>query len=85
MELLLTTEDLEPLPEPCVFVDHVKPEGILNSSYKTIVKANFKNTSSESIFGIRQRLKSAQYQFTSSIETVLKVSLFATIIMIIFS
>ena len=85
MELVLSTTELESLPEPVGFSLHLKPEGILNSNYKSIVNESLKNPTSQSIFGIRQRLKSSQYRFTSSIETVLKVSTFATIIMVIFS
>ncbi|MFI1745550.1 hypothetical protein [Thalassobellus sediminis] len=85
MELVLTSTDLETLPEPIGFSQHTKPEGILNSNYKSIVKENLNNPTSQSIFGIRQRLKSSQYRFTSSTETVLKVSTFVTIIFAIFS
>ena len=85
MELILTTEDLELLPEPRVFTKLPRPEGILNSNYKSIAKQNLNNTNLQSIFGIRQRVKSRQYQFTSSISTVLKVSLFTVIILSIFS
>ena len=84
MELLLTEQDLEPLPEPKEFVQHVKPEGILNSNYKKLTK-NLSHMTSQSLFGIRQRLKSSQYRFTSGAETILKVSVFTTIIITIFS
>ena len=83
MELVFTVQDLE--PEPKVLKEQVKPEGLLNSNYKNIVNKNFKNTTSQSLFGMRQRLKRCQYQFTSSIETVLKVSTFAVIFIAIFS
>ena len=85
MELVLTREDLESLPEPRVFEKQLKPAGLLNSNFKSIAKHNLSNPNSQSIFGIRQRIKSSQYQFTSSIATVLKVSVFATIILTIFS
>lgn len=85
MELLLTEQDLEPLPEFNEFVQHVKPEGILNSNYKKLIRKNLNNRASQSLFGIKQRLKSRQYRFTSGAETLLKVSAFTTIIITIFS
>lgn len=85
MELVLSTENLESLPEPVGFSQHLKPEGILNSNYKSIVNKSLKNSTSQSIFGIRQRLKRGQYRFTSSIETVLKVLTFVILIISIFS
>lgn len=83
MELVFTVEDLE--PEPKVIETQIKPEGLLNSNYKKLVKKNFNNTSSKSIFGMRQRLKRSQYQLTSSIETILKVAAFAVIFIAIYS
>lgn len=83
MELVFTVEDLE--PEPRVIENQIKPEGLLNSNYKKVVKKNLNNTSSTSIFGMRQRLKRCQYQFTSSIETILKVAAFAVIFIAIYS
>ncbi len=84
MELVLTEQDLEPLLERKVLEDYIKPEGILNSNYKKLVKESLNSPTSASLFSIKQRLKSNQYKFTSSIETVLKVSTFATIIVAIF-
>lgn len=85
MELTLTTEDLEPLPEPKALKNYYKLEGLLNSNYQSIVKNNFSNTTSHSIFGIRQRIKKTKYKLTSSIEVLLKVSVFATFIITFFS
>ena len=85
MELLVTEQDLEPLPESNEVFQHVKPEGILNSNYKKLVRKNLNNMTSQSLFGIKQRLKSRQYGFTSGAETLLKVSAFTTIIIAIFS
>ncbi|WP_034041336.1 hypothetical protein [Wocania ichthyoenteri] len=83
MELVLKVEDLE--PEPKVIKKHIKPEGLLNSNYKKLVKKNLNYTTSQSLFGMRQRLKTCQYQFTSSIETILKVAAFAVIFIAIYS
>ncbi|TXG38684.1 hypothetical protein [Seonamhaeicola maritimus] len=72
MQTVLTEQDFE-------------PEGILNSSYKRLVKSNFYNKNSRSIFGIKQRIKSHRYQFTSGIATALKVCAFTTMLIVIFS
>ncbi|GAA3609555.1 hypothetical protein Q4Q39_17065 [Flavivirga amylovorans] len=85
MELLLTEQDLEPLPEPKNFIAHTKPEGILNSNYKKLARKNLGHITSQSLFGIKQRLKYSKYRFTSATETLLKVSVFTGIIITIFS
>ena len=56
--------------------------GLLNSDYKNIVKANFKNFKSSSLYSIKQRVKSNQFQTCCFVETSLKVLIFfvATII-----
>jgi len=58
----------------------VRPDGLLNSNYKAIARQNLRNRSTKSIFGIRQAIKSRQYQFTSSIATILKLSVFAIVL-----
>ena len=80
MELVLTSQKLEPSLSPRLETEFVRPEGLLNSNYKSIVNYNLHNTTSTSIFGIKQRLKGRQYQFTSSIETLLKLSVFTIIL-----
>ncbi|AUC75275.1 hypothetical protein [Olleya sp. Bg11-27] len=51
--------------------------GILNSNYKSIVKQNFKNLKTTSLFSRKQHLKSWTYNRTCSIvATSLKVFLF---------
>ena len=84
MELVLTTQELEPLPKRRLEVAPVRPEGLLNSNYKNIVRCNFRSNNSNSIFGIKQRVKSRQYQSTSSIDTILKLSVFLIALAIIF-
>ena len=75
MELVITLQDLEPLPTQ--ENDTVnKPLGFLNSNYQKIVNSNFSKVNSNSIFGIRQRLKSRQFNTCCSVETILKVALF---------
>ena len=73
---LLVTQDLEPLPSSNSNIEFERPEGLLNSTYKSVVKCNMKHSKSNSIFGIKQRVKSRQYQFTPSISTLLRVSVF---------
>lgn len=76
MELVVSSQKLEPSPE----IKFRRPEGLLNSTYKSVVKCNQNHTDSTLIFGIKQRVKSRQYQFTSSIDTLLKVSVFVTVL-----
>ena len=80
MELVLTSQKLEPSPKPRLKTEFVRPEGLLNSNYKSVVNCNFRNTNSTSIFGIKQRVKSRQYQITSSIDTLLKLSVFVIVL-----
>lgn len=83
MELLITQE-LEPLPIRSLKTEFEKPEGLLNSNYKQVVKCNLNNYNPKSISGIKQRLKSRQYQYTSSVETLLKVSVFVIVLAVMF-
>lgn len=83
MELAFAPEKFEPSPKRKITTSNTqftRPEGLLNSSYKSVVACNLKNSKSTSIFGIKQRVKSRQYQFTSSIDTLLKVSVFVTVL-----
>ncbi|SDR92363.1 hypothetical protein SAMN04515667_1000 [Formosa sp. Hel1_31_208] len=80
MELVITSQELEPLPIHKLSTTFERPEGLLNSNYKAVVKCNLTNTELNSIFGIKQLVKSRQYQFTSSIETLLKLSVFVTVL-----
>ena len=80
MELVLASQKLEPSPKRRLTTTLVRPEGLLNSNYKSVVKCNLNNTKSTSIFGIKQRVKSRQYQITSSIDTLLKLSVFVTVL-----
>lgn len=81
MELVLTHQELEPFPRKKRETFIFKNEGLLNSNYKKETKENFFHSNPKSIFGIRQGLKSKQYQFTSSIETILKLSVFVIAIL----
>ncbi|WP_406682957.1 hypothetical protein N1F78_09695 [Seonamhaeicola sp. MEBiC1930] len=72
METVFTELDLE-------------SEGILNSSYKKVVKHSFNNINSRSLFGIKNRVKTRQYQLISGMANVLRVCVFAAILITIFS
>ena len=64
MELVLHQE-LESVPEPSE-ESHFTTNGLLNSNYKSVVKQNFSNSTANSIFGIRQRIKATTISITSS-------------------
>ena len=85
MELVLSHQEFEPLPkkkrESFVFNN----EGILSSAYKEEIKNNFFQSDPKSVFGAKQRIKSFQYQYTSGIDAVLKLSVFAIAIITVFS
>lgn len=55
---------------------HFSYSGLLNSNYQKIVNCNFKNKKSNTLFGLKQRLKAQQLKTCSGIETALKISLF---------
>ena len=82
MELVLTQRDLEPLPiqkrESFIFTN----EGLLKSNYKVETKENFFHSNPKSIYGVKQSVKNRQYQFTSSIATILKLSVFLGVLTI---
>jgi len=82
MELVLN-QKLESVPEPIV-VSHYTTNGLLNSNYKSIVKHNFSNSTTKSVFGIRQRIKSSQLNMVNHIGIVLKISVFAIALVAIF-
>ena len=85
MELVLVHQEIEPLPrknsEPFIFNN----EGILSSAYKKEIQNNFFQSSPKSVFGVKQGVKSFQYQYTSGIGALLKLSVFAIAIIAVFS
>ncbi len=85
MEFVLKTQELESLSEPIGFEEHTTSGGLLSSNYQNVVNINFKHTKANSIFGIKQRVKSYYYRTNSSIETILKVSVFMILYLIIFA
>jgi len=82
MELVLNQE-LEFVPEP-IEVTHFINQGILNSNYKSVVKQNYSKPTSQSIFGIRQRLKSSQFNMVDHTSAILKLSVFALALIALF-
>ena len=82
MELVLNQE-LEFTPEPIKgsqFTNH----GLLNSKYQSVVKHNFSKSTSKSVFGIRQRLKSSQLKMVNHTAVILKLSVFALFLVALF-
>jgi hypothetical protein len=77
MELLLTQVDIEPLPAKTRETFTFKNEGLLTSNYKEEIQDNFFHSNPKSVFGIKQRIRSRQYQFSPNIGAILKVSVFA--------
>jgi hypothetical protein len=85
MELVLTAQEIEPAPIKETELINLENNGILNTNFKRISRNNFKNFNPGSVFGKRQLVKHRQFQLTSNIETVLKVSLFAIIMILTLS
>ena len=53
MELVLTQQDIEPLPKPKIKPFIFCNEGLLNSNYKKETNENFFHSNPKSIFGIK--------------------------------
>ncbi len=82
MELVINQE-LEFVSKP-IKVSHFTNNGILNSNYKSVVKHNFSKSNTKSVFGIRQNLKSSQFSMVNHTSTILKLSVFAMVLVSIF-
>lgn len=86
MELIITNTKSQSLSKRRIIEKESQPEGILNSNYKQIVNQNLKSASPNTVFGIKQRVKSLQFQTTSTAaETLLKLSIFTVAILVIFA
>jgi len=86
MELIITNTTSQSLSKRRIIEKETQPDGILNSSYKQIVNQNLKSASPNTVFGIKQRVKSLQFQTTSTaVETLLKLSIFTVAILLIFA
>lgn len=83
MELVLTQQETEPSPKlrnEFIF----KNERLLTSNYKSAVEENFVNSSSKSVFGVRQHLKFKRFNMVSHMDVVLKLSIFVITLAILF-
>ncbi len=80
---LVANQELEFLPEPTA-VSQFTGQGLLNSNYKSVVKQNFSTSTTKSIFGIRQRIKSSQLNRVNHTAVILKLSVFAIILIALF-
>lgn len=86
MELIITNTTSQSLSKPKTFEKESQSEGILNSNYKQVVNQNLKMASPNTVFGIKQRVKSLQFQTTSTAaETLLKLSIFTVAILMFFA
>ena len=85
MEALVIQQDIEPLPMDEKLILVFKNEGLLSSTYKKKTSRNFFQSNPKSIFGIKQRIKSMQYQSTSSVVTLLKLSVLAVVLAVAFA
>lgn len=83
MELVLSQSELEATPEPReTFVYANEP--LLNSNYKAAVQQNFIASSKPSVFSKRQYLKFNQFNSVNAVGVVLKLSIFVTVLFIMF-
>ncbi|MDO1501475.1 hypothetical protein Q2T40_15170 [Winogradskyella maritima] len=82
MEITVTTQDFDPGPEPGSQTFAV--ESLSNSNYKKLAAQNYSASTSKSVFGIRQHLKIKQFNMVNHIDVALKLSIFLTVIAIMF-
>ncbi|WP_298554795.1 hypothetical protein [uncultured Algibacter sp.] len=84
MELVLSSKNFKHLSNQKEDLI-IEPSGFLTSEYKNVVKSSYKTKNSTSIFGIKQRIKSRNFITSRVAETTVKLSLFLTIILLIFN
>ncbi len=84
MELVMSRQGIETAFELREVEEYIKPGGLLNSNYQIVAKSNLENIEADSVFGVRQRVKSYHYRTTSGIETLLKVLVFMMLYFVIF-
>ena len=80
---LVVNQKLEFVPEPNQ-LSHFTTQGLLNSNYKSVVKQNFRKSTTKSVFGIRQRLKASQLNMVNHTAVILKLSVFAIALIALF-
>ncbi|MEM6717894.1 MAG: hypothetical protein AAF611_01130 [Bacteroidota bacterium] len=70
--------------EPIESTQNFVNRGILTSRYKEEIKSNFSNPQSNSLFRLKQRVRTNQHRFTPAAGTILKVSVFVIAYLIAF-
>ncbi|WP_298512347.1 hypothetical protein [uncultured Kordia sp.] len=78
-----THRNLVPV-EPIQTNENYINRGILTSSYKEEIKENFNNSESNSLFRLKQRVRTNQHRLTPAAGTILKVSVFVIAYIIAF-
>lgn len=83
MELVLTQQDTEPLPKTKKeFAFNTKC--LLNSNYKSVAEQSLSNSSTASVFGVKQHLKFKRFSVVNHIDVVLKLSVFVMALAMLF-
>ncbi|SDB54188.1 hypothetical protein SAMN03097699_2010 [Flavobacteriaceae bacterium MAR_2010_188] len=84
MELLINNTPVNKSSVRRINKQEFIPGGILNSSYQKVVKHNAEVVMPDSIYGIRNTVKSRTSYHATSIETIIKVVVFLIILGLIF-
>jgi hypothetical protein len=80
---LAVNQELEFSTDP-IKASYFTNQGLLNSNYKSIVNQNFSESTKKSVFGIRQRLKSSQLNMVNHTAVILRLSVFAMVLVALF-
>ena len=82
-----SSRQLQPIPIPIESTQENRNffrGGLLTSSYKEEIKENFRNLHANSLFSLKQTIRTNQDQFTPAVGTILKVSVFVIAYLIAF-
>lgn len=84
MELILNSKPFTPARveknQPILKETH----GLLNSNYQNVVKETIKTRSTDSIFNKKRSINCARFDLVSSVEILLKLSIFTAVILGVF-
>ncbi len=80
---LVANQELGFLPEP-IGVSKFTSQGLLNSNYQSVVNQNFSASTTKSIFGIIQRIKSSQLNRVNHTAVILKLLVFGILLTALF-
>jgi hypothetical protein len=80
---LVVNPTLEIVSEPTEGFDFTN-QGLLNSNYKAVVKHSFSQAMTKSVFGIRQRLKIVELHRVNRTAVILKLAVFAMVLVALF-